>query len=121
MAIEEDRLRMFRRQGRPSIVITPTQITDLLELQFTQVEIARIYGCSARTVRRRILQFQLQDAISYDSITDNDLDDVVARFVLSFQSAGLKTLEGHLRSQGYRLQCQRICESLHRVDPWGVD
>ena len=63
----------MRRRGRPSIAITATQIADLLELQFTQVEIAKIYGCSARTVRRRILQFGLQDAISFDSITDHDL------------------------------------------------
>ena len=30
-------------------------------------------------------------------------------------------MEGHLTSQGYRIQRRRIRESLHRVDPWGID
>ena len=119
-AIEEDKQKMIRRRGRPSIPITAQEITNLLELQFTQVEIAKLYGCSPRTIRRRILQFELEDLTSFDDIHDNELDYVVGDFVASFPSAGQKSLEGHLRSQGFRIQRRRIRESLLRVDPWGV-
>ena len=120
IAMEEDSQRMLRRRGRPSIPITAEEITNLLELQFTRTEIARLYGCSARTVRRRILQFGLEGLVNFDDISDNDLDDIVGRFVAALPSAGQKTIEGHLRSEGYRIQRQRIRESLLRVDPWGV-
>ena len=108
---------MLRRRGRPSIAITAQEIINLLELG---VEMANIYSCSARTIRRRILQFRLED-INFDDISDNDLDNTVGHSVASFPSAGQKTLEGHLRSQGYRIQRRRIRESLLLVDPWGVD
>ena len=74
--IEEDRKRMLRRRGRPSIAITAQEIINLLELPFTQVEMATIYGCSARTIRRRILQFGLEDIVNFDDISDNDLDNI---------------------------------------------
>ena len=119
-AIEEDKQRMLRRRGRPALSITVQEITNLLELDFTQVEIAKLYGCSARTIRRRILQFEL-DGLRFDDMTDCDLDYIVSNFVMSFPFAGQKTLEGHLRSQGFRIQRQRIRASLLRVDPWGVE
>ena len=98
--------------------ILPEELTNLLELHFTQVDIAKLYGCSTRTIRRRITQFGLEGVADYD---DYALDSVVIQFVLAFPSAGQKTLEGNLRSQGYRIQRWRIRESLLRIDPWGVE
>ncbi len=92
-----------------------------MELNFTQTEIAKLYGCSARTIRRRILHFELESTLNFDDMSDSDLDDVVGNFVKSFPSAGQKTLAGHLRAQGFRIQRRRIRESLLRVDPYGVE
>ena len=50
-----------RSRGRPKIQITEYELQNLLELRFTQVEIASLYGCSTRTVRRRILSYNLQE------------------------------------------------------------
>jgi hypothetical protein len=119
--IEERRQRATRRRGRPMISITEQELTDLLQFQFTQVEIAKLFGCSSKTIRRRILQFGLDDFTMYDNITDLELDTIVANFVVSFPSAGQKTLEGYLQSLGHRVQRWRIRESLRRVDPWGVE
>lgn len=117
-AIEEDKQRMLRRRGRPAVSITTQEITNLLELRFTQGEIAKLYG---RTIQRRILQFELESLLSFDDMNDSDLDDVVGNFVALFPSAGQKTLEGHLKSQGFRIRRRRIRESLLQVDPWGVE
>ena len=117
----EERQKIMRRRGRPVVLISKDDLINLTQLQFTQTEIAKLYGCSSRTIHRRINQFDLDDLIRYDDITDNELDHVVCCFVLSFPSAGQNTLEGHLKAQGYRVQCWRIRESLLRVDPWGVE
>jgi len=35
----------MRCRGRPEILITEPELQNLLELQFTQVEISKLYGC----------------------------------------------------------------------------
>lgn len=119
--IEEEKQKVLRRRGRPLVSISEQELTEFLQLQFTQTEIAKMYGCSCRTIRRRIVQFGLVELIRYDDIADRDLDMVVSEFVYSFPSAGQKTIEGHLVAQGRHIQRWRIRESLLRVDPWGVE
>ena len=102
--IEEDREVVLRRRGRPSIPILEAELVTLLELHFSQSDIAKLFGCSARTIRRQIDHFGLGNVIAYDNISDADLDGIVSNFVLSFPTAGQKTLEGHLRSRGYHIQ-----------------
>ena len=63
-AVEDEAQRQVRRcRGRPKVVITEPELRNLLELQFTQVEISRLYGCSPRTIRRRISSYGLQEFI----------------------------------------------------------
>ena len=52
--IQDDREVTSRTKGRPSISIRESELKNLLEMQFTQVEIGKLLGCSARTIRRRI-------------------------------------------------------------------
>ena len=75
-----------------------------MEQQFTQTKIARLFGCSPRTIRKRILQYGLDELTQYDSISDQDLDDSVAYLVFNFPTAGQKTMAGLLWSQGHRVQ-----------------
>jgi len=118
--LAEERQRQMRCKGRPKIEITKVELLNLLELQFTQVEIAKLHGCSPRTIRRRILEFGLDDFVRFTEINDQNLDDLVCQFVNAFPCAGQKTLAGYLHSQNYRIQRWRIRESMLRVDPWGV-
>ena len=117
-AIAED---VFRRRGRPQLMISEFVLSCLLEQEFTQVEIAQILGCSAKTVHRRIVQFGLSHFTQYTEISDAELDALVQDFVSIFPTAGQKTLAGHLSSLGYRVKRQRIRDSLYHVDPWGVE
>lgn len=121
-AMEDEMQRDIRRSvGRPAIRITELELRNLLELHFSQAEIAKLFGCCARTIRRRILEYGLEGIIEYSTIDDQDLDDIVTNFVADFPCAGQKTLAGYLNSQGYHIQRWRIRESLLRVDPWGVE
>ena len=108
-------------RGRPQLNISEEALSGLLELEFTQVEIAQILGCSTKTVHRRIVEFELSHFIQYTAISDNELDAVVEDFVSNFPTAGQKTLAGHLSTLGYRIQRFKIRESLYRVDPLGVE
>lgn len=119
---EDEMQRSYHRsKGRPKIQIAEHELLNLLELRFTQVEIARLYGCSTRTVRRRISSFNLQEMVEFSEISDQDLDELVARFVEMFPCAGQKSLAGCLQAQNYRIQRWRIRESMLRVDPCGME
>lgn len=68
-AIEDMMQRESQRctRGRPTICITEPQLQNLLELHFSQVEITALFGCSAQTVKRRILEYGLQETIEYST------------------------------------------------------
>lgn len=110
-----------RLPGRPRLGISRDQLEYLLDQQFTQVEIAHVFGCSPKTIHRRIVLFGLPTTHEYSLITDSELDEIVEEFVSRFPTAGQKTLAGHLCTLGYHLQRARIRDSLYRVDPWGVE
>lgn len=112
---------LSRHRGRSPLNIPEHALSSLLEQEFTQTEIAEILGCSAKTVHRQIIKYGLSGLISYSTITDENLDVIVTDFVSSFPTAGQKTLAGHLRTLGHRIQRYRIRESLYRVDPLGVE
>lgn len=120
-AVQDGHQACNRRRGRPSLGIPESALSSLLEQEFTQVEIAKILGCSAKTVHRLIVKFGLSKFVQYATVTDSELDDLVKDFVTNFPTAGQKTLAGHLSTIGYRIQRYRIRDSLYRVDPWGVE
>lgn len=119
-AIEDEMQKQNRCRGRPIICIKESELKYLLELRFTQVQISKLFGCSARTVRRRILEYGLQGVLRFSDMNDDALDEVVTKFVIDFPCAGQKTLSGYLQSKGIHIQRWRIRDSLLRVDPWGV-
>ena len=116
--IEEDRQVVFRCRGRPSIPILEAELVSHFKLHFSQSDIAKLFGCSACSIRRQIDHFGLGNVMAYDNISDANFDVIVCNFVLSFPTAGQKNLQGHLRSRGYHIQWWRIRESLLHVDPW---
>ena len=59
-------------------------------------------------------------ASDYNIISDDDLDQRVSGLLLNHRQSGEKTVTGYLRSQGYKLQRQRVRDSIRRVDPMGI-
>ena len=119
--VADDQDQCFPRwPGRPRLRISEMQLSNLLEQEFTQVEIAKMLSCSPTTINRRIVEFGLHRLIQYSPISDAELDELVLSFVVNFPTAGQKQIAGHLSSLGYRIQRFKIRDNLYRVDHWGV-
>ena len=116
--IKEGRCRSVRR-GRPRVGICEQQLEFLVENNFLTKYIALIFGCSPRTIERRKAELHIAGE-SYSSISDTELDSLVEEFAYLHPHCGEKMLSGWLQSRGDRVQRQRVRDSLHRVDPSGL-
>ena len=76
---------------------------------------------SPRTIRRRIIQYGLEDAASHSSMPDTQLDEITRSFVYQHPHGGRRSYAGYLRSLGFHIQQRRIRESLMRVDSIGME
>lgn len=99
IALEDETQRQNRCRGRPRIEITEAALLNLLELQFTQVEIAKLYGCQEKN-----FEYGLDDLVRFTDISDQGLDELVSQFVNAFPCAGQKTLAQNFTSQEIQSQ-----------------
>ena len=63
-------------RGRPSIDIPRELLEQYLENNFTPEQIARLFCVSSKTIRRRIIDYQLRFE-KHSSLTDAELDDLM--------------------------------------------
>ena len=117
---EADRRRLSRRRGRPTIDIPEDQLAMLFEHHFCIADIARMMGVSARTIRRRVLQYGPESSTAYSALSDAELDEITLQFVHNNPYSGRVSYQGFLRSAGLRIQQSRVHESLGRVDQRGM-
>ena len=115
--IEEERVV---RRGRPRVVIDENQLTYLVENGFRVKEISEIFRCPKRTIERRMNELSIR-ASDFSCICDADLDLKISNILSLHPQRGEKTVAGQLRSEGYKVQRQRIRDCIHRVDPVGVE
>ena len=109
-----------RVKGRPQISIQQDQLEFLLELHFSPADLARFFCVSTRTIRRRIIQYGLDEITSYSDLPDGALDEITRHFVRTSPNSGGRSLAGFLRGMGLKVQRKRVRDSLERVDPRGV-
>jgi len=81
----------------------------------------RMFGCSRRTIERRMHDCGLSVRGFYTLISDTDLREVIGSIARIQPNLGAKALDGALRAQGIIVQRSRIRESLYDVDPEGVE
>ena len=112
--------RTTRVRGRPSLRIPESQLHFLLNHSFTVTQISKMFGCHRRTIHRRIHEYEIS-VHYFSNISDNVLDDFVQSMCTLHRRSGEKSIEGKLRSIGLKIQRERIRESLHRVDPSGIE
>uniref|UniRef100_A0AAV2KLY9 Integrase catalytic domain-containing protein n=2 Tax=Knipowitschia caucasica TaxID=637954 RepID=A0AAV2KLY9_KNICA len=92
-----------------------------LSLQSISVrDIADLLNVSERTVFRRIAEHGLQRSHWDQSISNDHLDATVRDILQYHPNTGYKMMTGHLRARGIHLQRCRIRDSMHRVDPQGI-
>ena len=82
-------------------------------------EIARNFGVSESTIRRRRRSFVSANTNreSHSTIRDNELDILVRGILQITPRIGYRLVQGALRGRGLRIQRRRVLESLQRVDP----
>jgi len=125
--------------GRPRIEFDPTFLSFAVELR-GPTDIANVFGCSARTVRRRALELNLlhpgrapfsvavghggatlrvhngpQMHTRLSNISDDDLDAMISIILRDFPRFGRRMIDGRLRSQGIRVPRSRIRSSYVRI------
>lgn len=106
--------------GRPCFRIPQEQLSYLIQNGFSVPQVADMLGVSIRTVRRRMDDYDLSIRAQYCSLSDSELDDIVAEIQSQFPMCGNRQMVGHLLARGYRVQQIRVRETQRRVDPQGT-
>jgi hypothetical protein len=127
------------QRGRPRLQFDQQFLSFALEVRGT-TDIAKVFECSSRTVRRRAVEFNLlpcgrspfQNILQADgtyarirtgmpkhtrlsNISDDDLDVVIWEILRDFPTFGRRMIDGHLRSRGLLVSRRRIRHSYLRV------
>lgn len=107
-------------RGRPRISISETSLTHLIELGLPVKSIEELLGVSRATLFRRMTENGLSVRAMYSTCTDEELDALITEIKRSMPDAGYRMVRGSLLAQGHRVQFDRVCASMHRVDSVGV-
>ena len=66
------------------------------------------------TIRRRVIEYGIQEITGYSDISDEELDTIIQQFIGQHGSlVGCSIVSGHLRSLALRIQRQRVITVLH--------
>ena len=119
------------RRGRPRVEIEPNLLSTALKLR-AKTRIANTAGCSARTIRRRQLDYGIDEPMLGQSQTqqagrpnggslrsretsDEELDRWLSIIIQDFPSFGRRLATAALRAQGVMVSEGRVRDSLTRV------
>ena len=89
------------------------KISEMLKLGFSIVQISQMLKVSRIMNDAGIFR-------SYTEIDEASFDNIVREIKSEDPNAGEVMVMGHLRAKGFHIQCQKIRDSIHRVDPEGV-
>jgi len=106
-----------RCTGATDIDISESRLMYFVERGFRICDIAAIFGCSRKTVERRMCSYGIS---SFTPITNECLDHLVGEITTLLPRCGEKTIAGRLLARGIRIPRQRVRDSLLRVDPTGL-
>ncbi|XP_028395042.1 uncharacterized protein LOC114519163 isoform X2 [Dendronephthya gigantea] len=106
--------------GRPKLKIPKEQIELFLEYGFKVTDIAKMLCVSKKTVHRRLREYNLSIKKSYASFSDEELDNIVVEISSQFKNCGYKAMRGHLLARGFKIQEERVRQSMRRTDPEGT-
>lgn len=87
--------------GRPQIIIEEQHLKEMLQNQLPVPCIAKLMGVSQSTILRQMKAYELSVRDMYSSISDDELDDLVASIKKDLPNAGYRMVRGRLRSVGH--------------------
>lgn len=124
-------------KGRPRKEIDQDFLANAIASR-NATQLAEMLGCSTRTVRRRLLEYNIcqpgdpvftrvEDPsgnvvirhnpthLQTTNISDEHLDEVMHEILTTFPNFGQQMIAGHLASKGYRATRDRVRSSYRRV------
>jgi hypothetical protein len=124
-------------KGRPKQQFDPVWLAQASTLR-KDAGIAPVLGCSARTIRRRKLEYKLATAglpvsqrVQYPdggsglvyagnrtltfSMTNNEVDAIVSSHLEMFPNFGRSMMSGSLQTEGHNIPRERVRESYDRI------
>ena len=99
--------------GRPKLAIHREQLEYFLSVGFNKTQISRMLGVCARTITRRMNQYNLE-GIQFSVLTDQELDRIVTEVHRQFPQSGYRQILAMLKCLRSSLR-----DSLRRCDPLG--
>ena len=85
-----------KKRGQPSIFISEHDLLFLLEHGFTVGQMAESFGCSQRTVERRMQEHGIKVREVYSTISNNQLAEFISSILRQNQNLGEKSIDGLL-------------------------
>ena len=102
--------------GRPQLVVNVEHVELLRSSDLTWEQVSQIVGVSRTTLWRKLHKLGIPLG-KYSDIDNTELDQLVREVQLNNPNIGVSMLQGHLRGLGFKVQRQRIRESILRVNP----
>lgn len=98
--------------GRPRLQISEDALTQLRSLGFKWNHIADMLLVSRWTIRRRVVEFGLEEITGFTEMANEQLDGLVRQFIQEHGSVLCSIINGYLRSLGIRIQRHRLRSSI---------
>lgn len=106
-------------RGRPHFLISEDQLHYLRSMNFTWSEIAALLGVSRMTVYRRRLECGMVNEPAND-LTNQELRDLLQGMRANSPYLGETMVWGRLRSLGYQVTRDRVCQAIRATDPLSI-
>ena len=87
------------QRGRPKYDIKKEQLEFLLNLKFSTPEIAKCFGTSISTIKRRMNTFHCQKKTIYTELSDNEIDEIIESILKEFPRTGYRRMIGFLKAK----------------------
>ena len=117
-SICQPEVMMLDRPGRPKYIISDEVLLNLKSLGYTWQEVSSLLLVSRTSLWRRVEELGLRDRIAFSTVTDEELDQIVQSFTsVHGCHVGFSMVYGHISSLGMKVQRDRVCACLRRVDP----
>ena len=109
-----------RKRGRPRKNIDPKVLHEAFQKgrQILTTVLASVLGIDRKTLRARRNEIGIDSG--FDTISDDNLDDLVRKYHQENPAGGRSYIIGHLRAtHSLRIQRQRVVDSINRIDKLG--
>jgi len=117
-SLEIPKVERSGRPGRPKFEISEDVLLELRSYGFTWTQIADMLLVSRWTIRRRVVEYGLQETTGFSALSDEQIDSYVKQFIEEHGNlVRCSIVQGFLKSLGFRLQRRRVRASISRVDP----